>query len=530
MTDFSSWGPTDDGRVKADVVGNGYGVYSSTTGSNSSYDSYNGTSMAAPNVTGTLALVYELLQDEFSWTPLSSSMKGLTIHSAFDAGNVGPDYVYGWGVVDAAAMVSTPWTIWEPSYTGTEQILEVYSDGSSPLKATIVWTDLPGTPQSGVDDPTSVLVNDLDLWVTDASGKVFYPWTLDPANPSAPAVQTKANHIDNVEQVLINVPTAGNYTIHIGHTGSTFTQNYSLIVSGVEVDPEPEPINGTPGNDTLDGTAGDDVINGLDGNDQLKGKAGNDTLDGGNGADKLFGEGGNDSLLGGAGNDQLNGGLGADTMQGGKENDTYTVNSLTDVVIENAAEGTDLIKSNQNYTLGNNQEQLTLIGTADRTGKGNSLSNIINGNTGNNSLQGLNGNDQLFGQAGNDTLSGGGGSDQLVGGAGNDQLTGNAGADWFILNSVSEKVDTITDFKASESDQIRIDASSFGGGLPEGQTLPSGRFVLGTTAGDLNDRFIYNKTNGSLFFDVDGTGATAQAQIATLTGAPDLAASNIYLF
>jgi len=271
-------------------------------------------------------------------------------------------------------------------------------------------------------------------------------------------------------------------------------------------------IEGTPGNDTLNGTASNDVINGKGGNDQLNGKGGNDTLNGGALNDTLNGGGGKDSLIGGSGNDNLAGGTG---------DDIYTVTDILDVITEAANAGTDKVSSSVNHTLAVNVENLTQTGSGNIKGTGNALNNALTGNGGNNILKGA---------AGVDTLIGGSGNDQLVGGAGSDVLTGNAGADWFIFNSTSEKVDTITDFKATQNDQLRIDASGFGGGLPENQLLPNGRFVIGTAAGDASDRFIYNHNNGALFFDVDGTGASAQVKIATLTGAPDLAASNIYLF
>ena len=256
ITSFSNWGPTDDGRIKPDVVGNGARVFSpvafvpdidSLTLSDTAYDEKWGTSMAAPNVAGTAALLIEHYNDVLptSPPPRSATTKGLLIHTASDAGKVGPDYTYGWGVVDGAAAAnfltdvassnSTKF-LSERSYTGNELSLNLFSDGSEPLKATIVWTDPEGAVQDAaeLDDRTPVLVNNLDLWITDASGNVFYPWTLDPENPEASAQQVQFNTLDNVEQVLIDAPVSGNYTIHVGNqTGDTFTQDYSLLISGI---------------------------------------------------------------------------------------------------------------------------------------------------------------------------------------------------------------------------------------------------------------------------------------------------------
>jgi len=246
MSSFSAWGATDDGRIKPDVVGNGVGVFSSLSSSDTDYGWYDGTSMAAPNVTGTSTLLIEHFQDELGYAPASATTKGVLIHTAFDSGNVGPDYTYGWGVVDAAnaamfvsgaAGASTTDYLAEASYGGSDWTLDVSSDGSGPLKATIVWTDPAGTPQaSGLDVSTPVLVHDLDLWVTGPGG-TYYPWTLNPASPASSAVRTTANHLDNVEQVLIDTPIAGDYTIHVGRTGSSFSQAFSILLSGASQAP-----------------------------------------------------------------------------------------------------------------------------------------------------------------------------------------------------------------------------------------------------------------------------------------------------
>src|SRR5262249_49039371 len=97
-----------------------------------------------------------------------------------------------------------------------------------------VWTAprpavLPG---DGLDDPTPVLVNDLDLSVIGPPGATTYmPWTLDRLNPSVPAVRTSRNSVDNVEQVLIDAPAAGTYTVRVSNTGVVTPQAYSLFVS-----------------------------------------------------------------------------------------------------------------------------------------------------------------------------------------------------------------------------------------------------------------------------------------------------------
>jgi Ca2+-binding RTX toxin-like protein len=178
----------------------------------------------------------------------------------------------------------------------------------------------------------------------------------------------------------------------------------------------------TSGNDTVQGTAYADNAVGLDGNDSLIGSTGNDTLYGGAGADTLNGGGDTDSLLGGAGDD------------------TYVIDALTDVVVEVANEGSDLVQSAVNWTLGANVENLTLTSAAAVTGIGNELANTITGTAGNNTLSGLDGNDTLIGDGGNDTLFGGAGHDLLDGGAGSDSLTGGAGNDTYVVNLATDVV------------------------------------------------------------------------------------------
>ena len=134
------------------------------------------------------------------------------------------------------------------------------------------------------------------------------------------------------------------------------------------------PSGGTAGNDTLIGTSGNDLLDGLAGDDVLRGLAGNDTL------------------IGGAGSDLLDGGLGSDTMTGGAGNDTYAVNT-GDTVVEQAAQGFDTVQSDVTWTLGANLEALTLTGSGNINGSGNTLNNVLTGNSGANVLTGGAGND-----------------------------------------------------------------------------------------------------------------------------------------
>lgn len=188
------------------------------------------------------------------------------------------------------------------------------------------------------------------------------------------------------------------------------------------------------------------LLRGTSNADPLTGGTGYDTLIGYDGNDSLWGGDGNDRLDGGAGNDSLSGGFGDDTLIGGMGDDILLVGSALDVIIENANEGIDEVRSYVSWRLGANLEKLTLMGTSAISGTGNGMANAI---TGNDSANGL------VGGGGNDTLSGGGGNDRLSGGGGNDLLTGGNGADTFrILKGGGQ--DRFTDFNASQGDRIEL--------------------------------------------------------------------------
>jgi subtilisin family serine protease len=173
-TVFSSYGPTDDGRVKPDVVGNGHDVFSTMSGANNAYASMSGTSMAAPNVTGTMTLVAQHYRNVFGSLPNAATQKLLAIHTAADAGTPGPNYAYGWGLLDGAAAATfisevasgtEPVLLRQGVYTGTELTYQLVSDGTRPVEG---HAGLDGSTRyavhpDGLDVRTPVLVHDLDL-------------------------------------------------------------------------------------------------------------------------------------------------------------------------------------------------------------------------------------------------------------------------------------------------------------------------------------------------------------------------------
>ncbi len=244
IASFSSWGPTDDGRIKPDIVGDGVNVLSCGSSSPADYITLSGTSMAAPNVTGSLYLLQEYYAEKNSGSFMrAATLKGLACHTAFDAGTPGPDYIYGWGLLDmkkAAQAITDNGTkslLKENTLQqGKQQTYSVIASGNGPLMATISWTDPAGTPtpDGTVNSRTPKLVNDLDIRVSDGT-TTFNPWVLDPANPSAPA-KTGDNIVDNVEQVYIPAAVLGKtYTITVSNKGTLLAgaQDYSLIVTGI---------------------------------------------------------------------------------------------------------------------------------------------------------------------------------------------------------------------------------------------------------------------------------------------------------
>ncbi len=252
-------------------------------------------------------------------------------------------------------------------------------------------------------------------------------------------------------------------------------------------------LSGLAGNDILEGGGGGDALTGGSGADTLIGGTGNDTYyvdntraviiekvgegddavyasvtytapdhveriyltgaaaidaHGGDTGVQIFGNSGVNHLWGGASNDTLDGGKEIDILEGGAGNDSYYIDSATEVVIEAAGAGVDTVYSSASYKMAENVENLTLLYTADTSGTGNALDNIITGNSGAN---------KLTGGAGFDTLIGGGGNDTLDGGYNNDILTGGEGADKFTFG-LKSGIDTVTDFGAGGKDTLDVSA------------------------------------------------------------------------
>ena len=305
---------------------------------------------------------------------------------------------------------------------------------------------------------------------------------------------------------------AGNDIIRVNNFSGAYT--VEKIDGGLGINT----LAGTQYNDSIDLSATELVnINSIDGgagNDTVTGSAGNDVIIGGTGSDLLAGGAGNDIFLI-EGNDsrydRFEGGAGIDIIEGSVGDDMIRVNNFSGAYTVEKIDG----------GLGIN----TLVGTQYKDRIDLSATELVNIG----SIDGGTGNDSLTGSGGNDVIIGGKGSDLLAGGAGNDTLTGGAGADNFVfdaaLNATTNN-DTISDFSVVD-DTIRLENAIFTKFTTVG-ILAAGSFVsgAGAVALDNNDYLIYDTTDGSLYYDADGSGAGAQVEFVSLAGIPVLTAAN----
>lgn len=240
----SSEGPTDDLRIKPDITGNGTGVYSTNSGSDDDYTSLSGTSMASPNVMGTLLLLQQHHNNLYQRFMKSATLKGLACQTADDAGNPGPDAVFGWGLLNAKNAVNSISNNGLSTWISEERLSQnqvytktIKSKAGQPLIATICWTDIPGIANTGnLNDPTPAIVHDLDIRITQGNA-VFYPWRLQ-ADATQNALRNGDNFVDTVETIQIDNANGGDYLITISHKGTlqTNSQDFSLIISGIDSD------------------------------------------------------------------------------------------------------------------------------------------------------------------------------------------------------------------------------------------------------------------------------------------------------
>jgi hypothetical protein len=289
MTNFSSWGPVDDGRLRPDVVAPGCqaagdeGLTSTDfvdANSNGALDSgeaqnaYSvrcGTSMAAPAAAGAVALIvqqWRALHGAGS-RPLPHTVKALLAHTATDLGPAGPDYQNGFGLINAQAAVDVVRADATAPVIHVDEIdpplifvkdVDTWffeSDGSSAPRATLAWSDPPASPLAAAQ-----LVNDLDLRLRAPSGAIYQPRVLDPANP-ADAATTGDDELNVVELAVAGAAEAGTWRAIVrGDSVPDGPQAYTLITSGAAAAGAPPAADAGGPYDTVEGT---DVV--LDGGD-----------------------------------------------------------------------------------------------------------------------------------------------------------------------------------------------------------------------------------------------------------------------
>ncbi|MCY3021087.1 MAG: S8 family serine peptidase [Planctomycetota bacterium] len=238
---FAEYGPMNDGRVKPDLVAFGDNVTLDLDSNQTQTN--NGTSFSTPAVTGVAALVFEHYKAVVGWEPSAALAKALLCNSATDLGAPGPDAVYGFGMLNAQEAIAT--IDRRQSATLTPFYEDVLSNGGSrtftvnlqsvtQVKVTLCWLDVAGTPAAA-----KALVNDLDLELQAPDGTKFYPYSLDPQNPAAAATRTGPNRVDPIEQVVVDSPASGTWTIVVN--GTSFPQqglqSFAVCVSQPAVPP-----------------------------------------------------------------------------------------------------------------------------------------------------------------------------------------------------------------------------------------------------------------------------------------------------
>lgn len=237
---FSSRGPVKDGRVKPEVMAMGQNVYSSVPTNGYGYN--NGTSMAAPAASGGLALLYQRYRQLHGGTnPKNGLMKALLCNGGVDRGNDGPDFQYGFGWMNLLRSMemldNNRYLTASVGGSATNNHAIIVPANTAQLKVMLYWNDPAASLVS-----SRTLVNDLDLEVATPALSTILPRILDTATANLNTVATSgADHTNNMEQVVINAPGAGTYSVKV--KGTAITQNapqeyflvYDVIPVGMKV-------------------------------------------------------------------------------------------------------------------------------------------------------------------------------------------------------------------------------------------------------------------------------------------------------
>lgn len=225
LSGSSSNGPAADGRVKPEIVSMGTGVLSTLP--NNSYATFSGTSMATPGVAGSVALLIERFRQlNAGADPISSLIKNAVLNTAHDLGNAGPDYRYGYGRLNALSAVKileqNRYAVNTISTGGTNNLTVTVPASAARLRVMITWNDPAGTANAN-----PALVNNLDLSVVNGATTTL-PFILDPIDPGTAAIRGVDN-VSNIEQVVIDNPAAGTYTLQVtGAAVPVGPQQYSI--------------------------------------------------------------------------------------------------------------------------------------------------------------------------------------------------------------------------------------------------------------------------------------------------------------
>lgn len=236
LVSSSSRGPAHDGRIKPDIAANGQNQIS--TNENNTYQSFGGTSGAAPGIAGVSAQLYQAYSEaNGNVLPQSGLIKATLMNTANDAGNVGPDFKFGYGIVNglrAAKLIEDNRFLSSTiSQGGSNDHSINVPAGTKQVRFMVYWTDVPAAPGAN-----PALVNDLDLVVKDPSNTSYLPYILDPT-PNATTLNLPATNgvdrLNNVEQVVINNPASGNYNVNIkGFNVPVGPQEYFVVYEIIE--------------------------------------------------------------------------------------------------------------------------------------------------------------------------------------------------------------------------------------------------------------------------------------------------------
>lgn len=253
---FSSFGPTDDGRIKPDLVASGETLYSTSASSDTEHEVVSGTSSAASVVAGGVALLTQIYRETHDGRdPRAAEMKALLLHTAREAGgDEGPDYAMGFGLFDGVAAANVlqedgaliasaePARLIEVAVLHDGQAVELNAAELAPgtaLRVTLAWIDPAGDAnEGGIDQATPALRNDLELALIAPDGvTIFYPWRLDPEQPQAAASRDGPNHVDPIERV--DVPAEDNvwqgaWTVRVSSANALLgdrPQAFALVAS-----------------------------------------------------------------------------------------------------------------------------------------------------------------------------------------------------------------------------------------------------------------------------------------------------------